>query len=167
MSFAARYLSKQKDFFPRINNPPKEDLKYIIVVPCYREPYVLRTINSLCEASMPAISAEIIVVLNSSDADNEETLQFNASTRRELEQWAHSNSNDRFRLFVIELNRVPKKIAGVGFARKIGMDEAIHRFNQLDNKNGVIISFDADSICDKTFIEKIDHHYTKFPKINC
>ena len=163
MSFADRYLSKQKDFSPRIKNPPKEDLKFIIVVPCYREPHVLRTINSLCEASVPAVSAEIIVVLNSSDTDNEETLQFNASSRSDLEQWAARNSNNSFRLFIIELFDVPKKIAGVGFARKTGMDEAIHRFNQIGNKNGVIISFDADTTCDNNFIEKIDSHYRKFP----
>ena len=166
MSFADRYLSKQKDFFPRIKVPPKENLKYIIVVPCYREPRVLDTINSLYAASIASYSVEVIVVINSSELENEDVLQLNTLSRKDLEQWAVNHSNDVFRLFVIEVRNIPRKFAGVGSARKTGMDEATYRFNQVGKKNGVIISFDADSTCDKDFIEKIDCHYRKFPKTN-
>lgn len=166
MSFADRYLSKQNDFSPRIKTPPKENLRYIIVVPCYREPLVLDTINSLHQAAIPDVVTEIIVVINSSEIDNEETLQINALTRKKLEQWSAKNSSGSFQLFLIHIKDIPKKNAGVGFARKIGMDEAISRFNKADNKNGVIVSFDADALCDKNFLKEIDSLYRKYPKTN-
>lgn len=166
MSFADRYLSKQKDFSPRIKNPPREDLNYIVVVPCYREPQIIHAANSLRKAAIPSISVDIIVVINSSESDTKETIHFNSSTKKELEEWSKINSNENFRLYIINETNIPKKFAGVGFARKLGMDEAIFRFNLLKRESGVIISFDADSKCDKNFFSSIDLHYRNYPKTN-
>jgi hypothetical protein len=164
MSFADRYLSKQKDFSPIINIPPEENLKYIVVVPCYREPQIISSIESLRKSRTQNISLEVIVVINYSENDSSQTVNFNASTEKELVDWANINNVSNFKLFVRNITNIPRKFAGVGYARKFGMDEAISRFNNLNKKDGVIISFDADSICDENFISEIDLHYIKNPK---
>ena len=50
---------------------------------------------------------------------------------------------------------MPAKDAGVGLARKTGMDEALYRFNMLGKPEGIILSYDADSLC----WEKLFHSY--------
>ena len=36
---------------------------------------------------------------------------------------------------------------GVGLARKTGMDEAVRRFNAINNPEGIILNLDADCTC--------------------
>ncbi len=166
MSFADRYLSNQKGFNPRIKAFPNKNLKYIVVVPCYKEPQIFDTILSLQKAALSFIPVEVIVVVNSSETETEEIIQYNAETQKILAAWGEKNSTGNFQLFVLNISNIPRKYAGVGYARKVGMDEAINRFNLLGRKDGVIISFDADSKCDDNFFLEIDFHYQQFPKTN-
>jgi hypothetical protein len=58
---------------------------------------------------------------------------------------------------------LPEKQAGVGLARKIVMDEAVRRFRKSGNPQGIIIGFDADSICRENFLSVVwrefQHHH--------
>ena len=53
---------------------------------------------------------------------------------------------------------LPKKYAGVGFARKIGMDLALP---YLTDDNSLIFSTDADSIINKNYFKIIINHFNK------
>jgi len=53
-------------------------------------------------------------------------------------------------------DNLPKKHAGAGLARKIGMDLALHRFNQLNRPDGMILSLDADTQIEKNYFTAID-----------
>src|SRR6056297_487056 len=46
------------------------------------------------------------------------------------------------------------------------MDEAIARFNQIDHKDGFIISLDADTLVDENYFQAIENHTEKNPEIN-
>ena len=46
------------------------------------------------------------------------------------------------------------------------MDEAVRRFNLVQNSKGIIISFDADSICDNNYLVEIENNYNKYPLAN-
>ena len=46
------------------------------------------------------------------------------------------------------------------------MDEAMHRFNYLNNENGIIVSFDADSTCEPDFFSEIENQFKKYPETN-
>ena len=54
--------------------------------------------------------------------------------------------------------QLPAKKAGVGLARKIGMDEAARWFNAI-SKNGIITCFDADSTCERNFLQEIHRQF--------
>jgi len=64
--------------------------------------------------------------------------------------------------YIIE--NVPKKTAGVGFARKIGMDEAIRKFNVLNNRKGIILSLDADCLVSTNYFQLISDKFNKNKK---
>jgi glycosyltransferase involved in cell wall biosynthesis len=58
---------------------------------------------------------------------------------------------------------LPSKNAGVGWARKIGMDMAVSHFNQTDNKSGIIISLDADTVVESNYLISINEFYNSNP----
>jgi hypothetical protein len=59
---------------------------------------------------------------------------------------------------------LPHKWAGVGLARKAGMDEATRRFNLLKKPDGVIVSLDADSVVSTNYLAEIESHFENHPK---
>jgi hypothetical protein len=67
-------------------------------------------------------------------------------------------------IYTIYQDNLQKKYAGVGFARKIGMDEAVNRFNKINNSKGILVAFDADATCDDNFFTEIENHFAKNTK---
>ena len=61
------YLEKQR-FAPRqiVALPPK-NLEMVVVIPCFDEPDLLRTLSSLENCDMPSGGVEVIIVVNSSE----------------------------------------------------------------------------------------------------
>ena len=46
------------------------------------------------------------------------------------------------------------------------MDHAIHRFLWANNENGIIVSLDADTICDDRYLQQLELFYEKYPRAN-
>lgn len=63
----------------------------------------------------------------------------------------------------ILIDNLPAKHAGVGLARKIGMDEAVARFDKIGH-DGIIVCFDADSLCDPNYLTEIEIHFQQNQK---
>ncbi len=74
-----------------------------------------------------------------------------------------NNDSGKLRLWPVRKTGLPGKYFGVGLARKIGMDEAVYRFNLLNNENGVIVALDADTLCAENYLVEIENHFNKFP----
>jgi len=71
-------------------------------------------------------------------------------------QWSNLHSTSDFRFLVMDTFQMPIKDAGVGLARKRGMDEAVYRFNVNNNPCGIILCFDADCCCDTNYLTAIE-----------
>lgn len=164
--FANQYLEKNKKYFTDIEIPPHSDLKISIVIPCFNEPCLLRTLDSLFHCDPPHCAVEVIVVINSSEKSPAEALSQNLKTIEEAEIWKKNHSKDKLRLHLIVKTDLPEKDAGVGLARKIGMDAATARFNTLNRPDGIIAGFDADSVCDKNYLTEIEQYFNEFPETN-
>lgn len=136
----------------------------MVVIPCYDEPDIVRTLNSLSECSQPKSKVEIIVVINAPENASKETLDKNRHCYDQLQQWQTANSPAWMKLFVLLEESLPKKIAGVGLARKIGMDEAAFRFEQAGTEHGIILCLDADCTVDPNYLKAIEAHYQRYPE---
>lgn len=147
------YLEKQR-FLPRqISTPPSPQLRTIIVIPCFAEERLIHTLNSLEACDQPDQPIEVLIVLNSSKHNEGAILSANARTKQDFLQWNHNRGLD---YYLIEAADLPKKHAGVGLARKIGMDEAVDRLEQTEaGKSGVIVNLDADSLVQKNYLQVI------------
>ncbi len=166
MSFADVYLDKQKNFKIKIQAKPFPDLKYIVVIPCFNEFNLIKTLYSLRNCNKIKSSIEILIIINSSEDSGKEILDQNIKTLNKTKNWIHENEDSSLRFFIIHEKDLPRKFAGAGLARKIGMDQAIARFSELNKDNGIIISLDADSEVKSNYFTELEKHFAKYPKTN-
>jgi len=165
-SFACKYLENQINFHPKISDPPLRETSYIVVIPSFNESDIIRTLTSLSECDRPFDSIEVIVVVNSPEACAEDILLQNRKTCRDIEKWKMKSQTQGFYVHCILEEDLSVKHAGAGLARKIGMDEAVYRFSQLNKPQGVICSFDADTICERNYFTEIEDLIHRYPSAN-
>ncbi|MDR1672847.1 MAG: hypothetical protein LBS09_05225 [Bacteroidales bacterium] len=164
MTFAEHYLARH-DFLPKIREHPHRQTGIIVVVPACNEPDLLHSLHSLRCCVQPSCAVEVIVVVNHAVNADEGVKRQNEQTLHETQLWAVQHSVERLHFHVICAFDVPEKSAGVGFARKTGMDEAVYRFNLLNAPNGVIAGFDADAKCDADYLSAVECCFIR-PDIN-
>jgi len=147
-----------------IDVPPAEGTELIIVIPCYNETGILNALESLENCAPPNCMVEIIIVINHADTEDRQIINKQYDTSSKIEQWI--DQQHKYRYHIIKAFNLPSKKAGVGLARKIGMDEAARRFVKLRKDNGIIVCFDADCTCTKNYLKEIHERYLAFPETN-
>lgn len=164
MNDAVRYLDKQIGFRPVIEDLPHENLQMVLVVPAFNEPDINQVISSLYNARRPAVAVEIIIVINASSDAPEDIIFQNLKTEKEVKDWTAKNT-DTFKVFHITRHDFDPRNAGVGLARKTGMDEAVYRFNLLSRPRGIIVSLDADCFVEKNYLVEIYQFFASNPQL--
>lgn len=148
----------------RVRRPPERGLAVVVVIPCHDEPAVLETLADLRRCADPGCPVEIIVVINASETASDEVRARNAESLRNIEAWSAKCCDDaRFRVHAVDYPRLPARHAGVGLARKLGMDEALARILEADGEDGIIVSLDADCRVDENYLESIARHFAQNP----
>ena len=132
----------------------------IIVIPCYKEPELNRTVQSLFDCIHGDFPVEIILLINSYGIDSDEVVAMNRDSYRQMKDYASKNNSSTFFLTPILVENLPGHQTGAGLPRKLGMDEAIRRFN--GNKSGIIVSLDADCLVESNYITEIYRNFKEF-----
>ena len=162
MTYLQRHYGKYIN--AKFPNNVKADI--IVVIPCYNELDLIHTLQNIKASNRPNANILIAVIINSGvDASNNVLLQ-NRSTFTEVERFAVLNNNDHLIYFPLLCENLPKKHAGVGLARKIGMDLAIDHFYLNNNRRGVILSLDADCEVSDNFFTSIYEEFKRNDKLN-
>ncbi|MBN1253146.1 MAG: glycosyltransferase family 2 protein, partial [Bacteroidales bacterium] len=147
-----------------IHQKPKLDTNNIIVIPAYNEPNIINALNSIKECTLPEKSTEVIIIINSSINSPQYVIEQNKKTETEINNWSKINNNEKIVYHPILLEKIPSKTAGVGYARKVGMDEAINRFILIKNTFGFITNLDADSLVKKNYLVELENLFLTKPK---
>lgn len=135
-----------------------------VIIPCYDEPQIISTLKSLWACTTYVEHLHVIVVINHSESEKEKVIVQNNTTETELNIWKTKNETNLRRLSILKVV-FPDRQSGVGAARKIGMDEAINQYAK-NNKDGIIVSLDADTLCAPNYLTEIHQHFYKLPKTN-
>jgi hypothetical protein len=151
-----KYLSTHKFTEKLIPTSPKKGLFNIIVIPILNEPEIEKYLQSLLDATPPKYNVEIFLILNSSETQNISDIEQNRNSYTQLLRFAKKNNSEKLTFYVFYFENLPKKLAGAGLARKIGMDEAIERFFHTKT-DGVITSLDADTYVSKNYFTEIEN----------
>lgn len=162
MGFASEWL-QERELFPQfIDEAPDVKTGIIVVIPAYNEPGITSVLNSLAGCIEPECKVEVIIVVNAPANAPEEHLSINRKTILHIDSWKKENPNSFFRLFYFTAGNI--KDWGVGLARKCGMDEAVRRFNYIENPNGVILCLDADCTVKENYLEEVCNQLYKIRK---
>lgn len=144
MDFATKWL-EEKALFPELFvQKPDSNTGIIVVIPSYNEPGIIEVLNSLASCRPPSCRAEVIVIFNLKQDADVQAVMTNRKGVEDCDTWKKENPGCFFRLLVFDAGKPAFKKWGVGMARKTGMDEAVRRFNAVNNPEGVILSLDAD-----------------------
>ncbi|GLR15450.1 glycosyltransferase [Portibacter lacus] len=146
-----QYLQKQNKTSSLIHKEPNPDLKLIVVIPAYKETQITETIRSLYDCDQPTFATEIIVFVNGKEQDSEEVRAINEVCFSTCLALHAELSTEKLTFHFIKQLDFKSKKGGVGLARKVLMDEACFRFNQLDKPKGIIVNLDADCAVAKNY----------------
>ena len=134
---------------------PSNDLKIIVVIPSYNEKNIQPTIDSLfLKQDDFSFNVEVIVLINNSESEIEEIKEQNLLTLKKLQNLSKTYIKSNMHLVPVLIGDLDSKHAGVGWARKLGMDLATQRFRTI-NFNGTIVGLDADTVVESNYFNSI------------
>ncbi len=162
---AKEYLSKHQLAPAQIAAAPESDLRLVVVVPCRDERDLMVTLEDLRRCDDPGCAVEVLVVLNASEKDPERVRAQNRESLAAIESMKPvSDSHGRIRFHALSFDHLPAKHAGVGLARKLGMDEAVNRLLAADTRDGIIVCLDADCRVERNYLTSIVAHFDRHPQ---
>jgi hypothetical protein len=131
------------------------ETQIILVIPSYDEPGMMATVRSLFACERGNFGIEILLVINSYAISPKPVKEANRTAFKDAAGFAEANNNPGFSLFPVWVENLPGRQTGAGLPRKIGMDEAVARFNKNGNKQGIIVSLDADTTVAPNYLTEI------------
>ena len=138
--------------------PLEKEYDYFIIIPSYAEKFYLEdTLDSIDQQEKKILNKTlVIIVINNSEDDSRIIKKNNYQTYQKI-----INLNYNFEFVVIDCfsntYALPKKTAGVGLARKIGMDYCI----EFSHMYSLFFSIDADTLIDKNYLTIIIQEYKR------
>lgn len=159
----SKYLNRQLQY-PAAANPFSSEKDILIVIPAYKEENLVSSINALYQCNKAQIRVGIIIHINRRQSDSEHVVAMHERAKISLRHFLQNKESSAFQVALLE-TMLPEKDAGVGLARKIGMDCAVRCFSEWNNPKGVIACFDADSTCTPNYIQTVFNGFNQ-KKIN-
>jgi glycosyltransferase involved in cell wall biosynthesis len=157
-----QYLERRQLYPFQIDAEPSPNLSLSIVIPCFNETDVGRVLASLSRCDPPDGAVEVLVVINAPDGAGQAVEANNARAKRQVIEATNGMRLNWLQFHAIQHNRLPPTLAGVGLARRIGMDEAAGRIVRSRGCDGVIVSLDADCMVSSDFMVRIDEEFRQF-----
>ncbi len=136
----------------------------VVVIPCYDEPELELTLESLRACKAPRVAVEVLVVINAAEGAEAGVAKQNYLSLQRVQALDDSLGDPRFRLHPLYFPKLPPEHSGVGCARKLGMDEAVARFAELERPQGLILSLDADCRVASNYLQAVEANFARHPK---
>lgn len=155
-ALAEQYFKRFSDFSIDIDTIcTDKNLRTIYVIPCFKEPEIIATLNSLLACQKPKFASLVLIYINASEAAAQETKDFNKNTFKDVNHFISENQTELLQFEVFLNNEFPQKHAGVGYARKTLMDTALKIFAR-NKTDGIIVNTDADCFFTPNYFESIE-----------
>lgn len=156
------YLNKRVFHKWKIENDHKKLFQKIIVVPAIAESQNLPAlIKSLEQNDQTELSNTLVlIVVNNAVSSPEKVKEDNFRSLEYLR-----NLKTKLNLSFVDAcsdgNELDEKNAGVGLARKIGMDLALTKFDYNASQKRIIICTDADCVVDSNYLSIITREFNE------
>ncbi len=164
MGFADRYLAQrgeEKVYIPEI---PHNDPGIIVTIPAFNESRLNFSLDSLFKCTPARCKTDVLILINWPEIVPENIKKRNLDIFHQTKEWIDVHLSEDIHFHVMMCPDMKAKYAGAGLARKILMDEAVRVFSSISRPDGIIASFDADSVCDANYLQEIEKHFLDFPE---
>lgn len=165
MKYWERYIGKQKREYLQTKFPTDVNADIIVVIPCYDEPDLSVTLQSLLDCEIPETNVLVSIVFNSGVLSDEDAVRRNRLSYEKTALFAEKHFTSHLCFLPLLFENLPRKHAGVGLARKIGMDLSVEYFLKAENPRGIIGSLDADCMVSENYFTGIYRAFEEDPRL--
>jgi len=155
------YLNRRQLYPFQIDAKPDAELGLVVVIPCHDEPDIGSVLESLALCEPPRESVEVIFMINAPSGATRRIRDNNHKAESSIAAFAATESPGWLKIHACVNNELPPNDAGVGLARKLGMDEATSRIGASRNSWGVIASLDADCRVSPNYLAEISREFAE------
>lgn len=165
-----KYLTKYSFPHWKLEHKAQNKIENAIIIPALSEfAYIKRLLASLMKNDKKYFDrTAVIFVINNYEDSEDDIKNDNQNSMMYLRKIIQHRPDDSLSKEIINSGlsvclidasssgfEMPKKIGGVGFARKIGMDNALKLFNYNSKNKKILISLDADCEVDSNYLSQI------------
>lgn len=144
--FYKRRFNADPDFHSELTGFKAE--KLCVVIPAHNE-LLEECLQSLGRCNVDSEQISVLIVFN-----NEVHSDLTTQHQNQFEQWNKVELPNGIKVQAIAALNLPSKHAGVGLARKIGMDAALALF-AATGYDGLIVCLDADCSVSENYLEEL------------
>lgn len=130
-----------------------------VTIPCFAEEELMTTLYSLDQCKECEKKPVVILLVNSPEGVDPEILNKNKTAYLQ----AKYSKFESIAIFPVHVYEIPKRIAGVGLARRMAMDTASFLYRHLNKENQPILCLDADSTVEKNYLMEVVKFFEKNP----
>jgi hypothetical protein len=139
-----------------------------IVIPCLAETGIMKTVESLLQNNGFQSSVECLIVVNHAESESGEIKHTNQLIVDELHHAQKQINTESLKFLPIETFNLPHKKAGVGLARKIGMDLAVQQLKKATHfEDGIIVCLDGDCTVQENYLASIETYFNQNKANGC
>ena len=131
----------------------------IVCIPVYAEPELAITLDSLYGCELPDAMIEVILLFNKSDRMTKDEVTQHDLTWKNTIGWIQDHARDGLKFLPVYLESCPDPKGGVGWARKLVMDEAARRLDQ----EGVMVCLDGDCTVSGNYFQVVYDYFKGQP----
>lgn len=159
-----KYLKKQNIHKWKIKKRHNDFYNNFVVIPaCDEFNYIHNLLQTLeINESEYLKKTLVVIVVNNSVNASKEVKNSNLKLINYLDKKI-SDSESSINLAYIDAasiwNQLDDKLAGVGFARKLGMDSSLKMIDFANNEKKLLISLDADCKVEKNYLKEIINYF--------
>jgi glycosyltransferase involved in cell wall biosynthesis len=166
MGIFQRYIDQQNNLYFECLDQPGIEAAIFVVIPCFNEPDILTTLTSLAKCTPPKAKVAVLVVVNDAENASQDAIAQNLLTLNSIAEWKDQHRYLFFDIQRIYAHALPDKWAGVGWARKIGMDNAVKQIDKQNFADGIIVCLDADCKVMPNYLRAIESAFNNNPANN-
>jgi len=146
-----KYAGRFRTFDRLIEEEPSVPPQLVVCIPSYAEPDLIQTLESLVACRQTPIQIEVLILFNEDDRMDDIQKTTHNQSFKNCEEWIIERTQLKFKIYPIWFEKMPDVKWGVGWARKMLMDEAARRMSA----EGIIVNLDADCTVEENYLECI------------
>ncbi len=131
----------------------------IVCIPVYAEPDLITTLESLLACELPQIQVEVILLFNMSSRMTEAEVVSHQNTWLETIVWINAHQQEELKFRPVFLKDLPDLKGGVGWARKMVLDEAARLLSQ----EGIMLCLDSDCTVARNYLREVYDYFQIHP----